>query len=652
MNKRNTLAGRVGLLAVALFVLGCEESVTPAPPRFWVGGEPAALVFTGQPNSAAVAPGCAAASGTAIAVEVTVVDATGKTITDFTGLVKLAINDDASPGGNATLCGNTEVDVVDGVARFSGLGVDQPGEGYTLVAIAEGAESAVSDPFNITRSTTAGQLVFTGQPNNAFVAPGCAAASGSAVSVEVTVVDADGKPVTDFPGSVTLTIANDASAAANATLCGTTTADIVDGVARFTDLGIDQPGVGYKLKATTQGATRGISALFDITTTQPAPTGDLRVETVTTGPAPSGYTVTVTGGGSLPIGPTDAVTFKGLTPGSHSVELVVPGTCTVTGDNPRDVDVPSGSATTTKFEVSCGTPTGDLRVETATTGSGPSGYTVTVTGGGSLPIGPTDAVTFRGLAPGSHRVELLGVGTCTVTGDNPRDVDVPSGSATTTRFVVSCPLPPGDLRVETATTGSGPSGYTVTVTGGGSLPIGPTDAVTFRGLAPGSHRVELLGVGTCTVTGDNPRDVNVPSGSATTTRFVVTCPQPRLVFTGQPNDAVANVNLVGQCVFAANDPSLPTTVSAAVTATQNGGTPVAGASVSITVVHVSGTTGTVCPGSTLTAVTGSDGVAHFNLSIGQGLTDPPGTYSLTATATVQGMTLTVGSNTFTVSVIT
>jgi hypothetical protein len=641
MNKRNTLAGRVGLLAVALFAVGCEESVTPARPRFWVGEPPAQLVFAGQPNNAAVAPGCAAASGTAISVDVTVVDATGKVITDFTGLVKLTIENDASAGANATLCGNTEVDVVDGVARFSGLGVDQPGEGYTLVAIAEGAESAVSAPFDITTETA--ETAPTGDLTVETVT------TGSSSGYTVTVVGG-GSQAIEATGSVTFK--GLAPGSHRVTLEGVPRTCTVTGE---NPRDVDVPSGGY---ANTK---------FEISCGTPS--SSLMVSNTTTGSGfPTSYTVTVDAGTpgqvSQTMVPNGNTTFIGLSAGRHSVALAVASNCTVTSTNPLTaVNVPSGGQGTASFTVNCITPSGSLMVSNSTTGSSfPTSYTVTVDAGlpgeRSMTMAPNGSVTFTSVPAGSHSVRLTVAANCTVTSTNPLPaVNVPSGGQGTASFSVNCITPSGSLMVSNSTTGSGfPSSYTVTVDPGPgqrSQTMVPNGSTTFTGLSAGSHTVALAVASNCTVTSTNPlTGVNVPSGGTGTASFTVTCALPRLVFTGQPNDAVANVNLVGQCVFAPSDPSLPTTVSAAVTATQNGGTPVASVSVSITVVHVSGTTGTVCPGSTMTAVTGSDGVAHFNLSIGQGLTDPPGTYSLTATATVQGMTLTVSSNTFTVSVIT
>ena len=62
--------------------------------------------------------------------------------------------------------------------------------------------------------------------------------------------------------------------------------------------------------------------------------------------------------------------------------------------------------------------------------------------------------------------------------------------------VQTCALP-----ISTTTGGTpDPDGYTVSVSGGGSQPIGNNGSVTFSGLTAGSHTVTLSGIASnCTV---------------------------------------------------------------------------------------------------------------------------------------------------------
>jgi hypothetical protein len=61
--------------------------------------------------------------------------------------VSMAIGN--NPGGG-TLAGATSVPTSAGIATFSNLSIDQPDDGYTLVASAAGLGTATSGPFNIT----------------------------------------------------------------------------------------------------------------------------------------------------------------------------------------------------------------------------------------------------------------------------------------------------------------------------------------------------------------------------------------------------------------------------------------------------------------------------------------------------------------------
>ena len=277
----------------------------------------------------------------------------------------------------------------------------------------------------------------------------------------------------------------------------------------------------------------GGTATAGFTVSCTASTGTLTVTTSTTGSSqPSGYTVAVDGGAqSQPIGTAGSVTFTNLAAGSHSVALTnVAGNCTVSGSNPQTVTVTSGGTATTTFSVSCTTPSGNLTVTTSTSGSSvPSGYTVTVDGSQSQPVGINGSVTFTTLAVGSHSVALTNVaGNCTVSGSNPQTVTVPSGGTATTTFSINCTTPPGTLTVTTTTSGSSlPSGYTVTVDGGQSQPVGINSTVTFTNLVAGSHSVALTNVaGNCTVSGSNPQTVTVPSGGTATTPFSINCTTP------------------------------------------------------------------------------------------------------------------------------
>ncbi len=75
-------------------------------------------------------------------------DADGALLSSAQGTVTLALG--SNPGG-ANLIGHFTASAQSGVAVFDTVGLDQVGEGYTLVASAEGLESATSPAFDVVR---------------------------------------------------------------------------------------------------------------------------------------------------------------------------------------------------------------------------------------------------------------------------------------------------------------------------------------------------------------------------------------------------------------------------------------------------------------------------------------------------------------------
>ncbi|HEY6224322.1 MAG TPA: hypothetical protein VIW26_11085 [Gemmatimonadales bacterium] len=226
-------------------------TITAAPPP----PPPAAshLKFTVQPTSTQ------AGQSIAPAVQVSALDTSGTVASSFTGAITVEIG--TNPAGG-TLSGTTTANAVNGVATFSNLSINNAGTGYTLQATSAGLTSATSGAFDITPPPPppATQLRFTVQPTNTLplvvITP----------AVEVTALDAQGNPVAGFNGSITIAIGHDASLLGNAVLSGTVTVNAVNGVARFSDLSIDQPGLGYTLRVTASALTGAESSPFNIGT--------------------------------------------------------------------------------------------------------------------------------------------------------------------------------------------------------------------------------------------------------------------------------------------------------------------------------------------------------------------------------------------------
>ncbi len=101
-------------------------------------------------------------------------------------------------------------------------------------------------------------LVFTTQPRTTLPMQTITPA------VQVTAVDDQGNVVASFTGPVTIAIGHNGGLVLPGTLSGTKTVTMVNGVATFSDLSIDQPGNGYTLQVTAAGATGAESAGFDV----------------------------------------------------------------------------------------------------------------------------------------------------------------------------------------------------------------------------------------------------------------------------------------------------------------------------------------------------------------------------------------------------
>ena len=212
------------------------------------------LVFTAQPTNTQAGATISSPGG----VRVTAQDSLGTTVTSFTGNVMLAITAGTGTPG-AVLAGTTTVTASAGVAIFNATHINRSGTGYTLTAMASGATNGTSATFNITPGPVA-RLLYTGQPSNT--------AAGAAITppVVVTAQDTLGNTASGFTGLVTTTIAFNAGGA-GAVLYGTPAVNAVGGVATFSNLRINRPGVGYTLRAGSGALVPDTSAAFNITST-------------------------------------------------------------------------------------------------------------------------------------------------------------------------------------------------------------------------------------------------------------------------------------------------------------------------------------------------------------------------------------------------
>jgi WD40 repeat protein len=251
-----------------------------------------------------------------------------------------------------------------------------------------------------------------------------------------------------------------------------------------------------------------------------------------------GYTVTVNGQ-SVTVAANATARLTGIPAGPHTVGLGgIANNCAVADANPQSVTVSAGQVTRASFAVTCvavdpAVQTGTIEVTVATTGSNldADGYLVSVDGGPEQVIGTDGTMTVANVVTGARSVALSGIASNCTVADNPRGVTVAAGATASLTFQVTCgaSATTGSIRATVATSGADldPDGYTVSVDGGTPQAVPATGEVTFTNIAAGTRSVQLSGVAAnCTVTGANPRPVDVAAGATAAVAFEVTCAAP------------------------------------------------------------------------------------------------------------------------------
>jgi len=537
-------------------------AVTPVPTQ---------LAVTSQPPSVITA-------GAGFAVSVAVEDANGNVVTDFNGGVTLALS--GNPAGG-TLGGTLTATAVNGMATFTGLTINTPGNGYTLEATANGLTSALTNSIGVTPVGQATQLVVTSQPPSS-------ATTGTGFGLTVQAEDSLGNVDTSFNGTV---VVEDAFG----DLLGQTTA--VNGVATFTSVTVKQVGsisltvTGDGLSVTTNPvnatpspATQlGIAALstnvltgapFSLTVFALDPSGNVDSNyngsvTLSLSSSPGG-----TLGGTLTATAVNGVaTFSGLTissPGEgYVIQAASPGLSAisttpfdvtndqlvVTTQPPANVTAGSGFGLVVSAETSSGSVDTSFEGNVTLSLTDPSGNLSSL--GGTFTVSAVNGVaTFTGL-----KIDQANSYTITASSDNsiaPATTAITVVPAAAKQLVVTAE-PPADL-----TAGAG---FTVTVaaedangnvdsTFGGSVTIALANNAPAGTLGGTLTVAAVNGVATFTdLFVNNPGSGYVLQAtatnvaSATTSAFHVTSPgvASQLVVTSQPPSSVnagAGFNLV------------------------------------------------------------------------------------------------------------
>ena len=160
-----------------------------------------------------------------------------------------------NPGGS-TLGGTVRITAQNGVAPFADLTLNKVGTGYTLLVTASGLASTTTDPFDVTPAA-ATQLIVMSQPPSDVIA-------GSTFELTVWAEIAYDNLDTNFVGSVTVGLGTNPG---GATLGGTLQVTAQAGMVPFTDLTLNQPGIGYTLDVSSTGLTGATTNPFNVQTT-------------------------------------------------------------------------------------------------------------------------------------------------------------------------------------------------------------------------------------------------------------------------------------------------------------------------------------------------------------------------------------------------
>jgi hypothetical protein len=203
----------------------------------------ASLAVTGLPASLT--------AGAAGNVTVTLKDAYGNLATGYRGTVHFTSSDTKAglPADYAFTAGDG------GTHTFSG-GVTLKTAGSQAVTATDTMTGSLTgnQPGITVNPATATQLAVTTQPP-------ATALLGTGFGLAVAAEDAYGNVVPTFSGTITVALKDNPT---GATLGGTTSAPLSNGVATFSGLTLDKTGAGYTLQATGGGLTPATSNAFNV----------------------------------------------------------------------------------------------------------------------------------------------------------------------------------------------------------------------------------------------------------------------------------------------------------------------------------------------------------------------------------------------------
>lgn len=229
---------------------GLPQMPVGAPFTVAAVGPPRRLAFTAQPSNAT--------AGAAIspAIQVTIRDSAGATVTSAADSITLRVDPSTNPSGSRISGGQTlKAKAVAGVVVFSTVNLDKSGTGYRLSATAGALSAATSTAFNVTPGV-ATRLKFVQQPTHTV------ADDSITPNVKVAVQDAFTNTATSVSsGTMTLSLI-----ACTSNVLGTLTRSIANGEAVFAGLRPTIQATGCKLRAeaNSQGLSPDTSTAFNV----------------------------------------------------------------------------------------------------------------------------------------------------------------------------------------------------------------------------------------------------------------------------------------------------------------------------------------------------------------------------------------------------
>jgi Tol biopolymer transport system component len=179
--------------------------------------------------------------------------------------------------------------------------------------------------------------------------------------------------------------------------------------------------------------------------------------------------------------------------------------------------------------------TGAIRVSVLETGNpldrDSDGYSVAIDEGPTTSLRPDTPLTIGHVGVGTHLISLGdAVANCSVTGPNPRSVEVPAtrtaSDGVPVAFIVSCVPKTGNIRVTTTTVGQDQDadGYTVEIGGEGKGRVQANGTVNVEGVREGNWVVSLGDVsGNCNVAPPYTAVANVAFGGTAEVALTVQC---------------------------------------------------------------------------------------------------------------------------------